>query len=175
MEVSIKNNCNIKIPNEFGYFLIYLINITEFIVKRMNLRNISIHYIFYSDPRCSGIAIMNEHWIKKNTYEIFINVDKIERFNIVKILLHEFTHIKQIRDKRLILFKKKTHFIWLNNKYHIKNFVNTSFNDYKKLPWEKEAIINEKIHIHKKYQNNEFSQFLKYLKTNNCFNKQMLL
>ena len=64
---------------------------------------------------------------------------------MIKSLIHELTHIKQISNKELKPSDDYKNVIWKKNFIlSVKDYNKASknFNDYKKLPWEKEAYDN---------------------------------
>jgi hypothetical protein len=105
--------------------------------KKHDLKNIHVDLFFYLDSSRKAASVTLSNF---DIYHINFNViwnDTIENF--VKNWEHEFCHIAQLHQKRLIY--KKSLAIWNNKKvYTVKQRQKQYFN----LPWEKEARKEEK-------------------------------
>jgi len=103
--------------------------------RKMNVKNTKFGYI-------DIVGIAN----KKYKIVVENNI-----FRVLNSLAHEFTHIVQVMDKRLNygFDKDKIKYVTWKNKNFISvdeysKFTSDDWNIYKNLPWEKEAIANQK-------------------------------
>ena len=143
IKINLDNNNVINNITEYnvGVHLIALIEIFE-------LKNISINLVYLPGNYQTQNRFFIHGLVKKidnNTYSIYIQ-RYVSRFDIIMILCHEFVHIKQYDNGRLIQYGNKMMFdgIEYDNTY-----------SYKNLPFEKEAF---------KAQGKIYKQLKEYIK-----------
>ena len=95
--------------------------------------------------------------------EIVIDANAGYKF-LLQYLSHELTHIKQIKNKELLI--DNGYFIWKGKKdISIKEYnaiiKKYDFNKYKNLKWEKEAYYNQDTITSKFKNSNEFKDLVK--------------
>ena len=91
-----------------------------------------------------GDVILNDNSLNKNKFTLHFTPNQSYP-EIIKSLIHELTHSKQISKKELKPSDDYKSLIWKNDyTLSVKDYKKTgkNFGDYKKLPWEKEAYAN---------------------------------
>ena len=91
-----------------------------------------------------GDISLNANSVFNNKFTLHFNPNQ-SYLGVIKSLIHELTHVKQISKGELKPASDWKSIIW-NNKYEIsvKDYTKTmkDFNKYKELPWEQEAYKN---------------------------------
>lgn len=92
-----------------------------------------------------GDVILNDNSINKNKFYVHYNPNQSYDY-IIKSLIHELTHVKQISKGELRPSSDYTQVLWKGKPVisakEYSNFQRKDINKYKNLPWEKEAYSN---------------------------------
>ena len=111
-----------------------------------------------------GDVSLTDNSVNKNKFTLHYNPNK-SYIEIIKSLIHEITHIKQISSGELRPREDWKAIIWKDNyELSVKDYkkIMKDFNKYKELPWEKEAYSNMlDENLRKKLFNSKFWQNLK--------------
>lgn len=107
-----------------------------------------------------GDVILNDNSVNNNKFILHFNPN--QSYNqIIKSLIHELTHIKQIFKKELKPSNDYKSLIWKNN-FIIKtvdyNKIMKDIYRYKELPWEKEAYNNMDLYYDEFINSNYWKQ-----------------
>jgi len=96
------------------------------------------------NPNISGDIVLNNNSLNKDKFYLHFN-PTLSFPGIIKVLIHELTHVKQISREELTVSTDWKTLLW-KNKPIIKVLdykkIMTKNNTYKNLPWEKEAYAN---------------------------------
>jgi hypothetical protein len=161
MIIELANNCSVKIPNEIVLKKTMLLKLLNFTVKKVKLNNSRLNIYFYYDKRCDSSASCSRVWNRSNTFNIFINVGKIENDNqLTRLFLHELTHAQQMVDGLLSPKRDFQGMTWLGVYYSRSIFRRLSVADYEKLPWEVPAYAIEKTTIPTKISKSKILTFI---------------
>ena len=91
-----------------------------------------------------GDVILNDNSLNKNKFTLHFTPNQSYK-EIIKSLIHELIHTKQISKKELRPSDDYKSLIWKNDyTLSVKDYKKKAknFSDYKTLPWEKEAYAN---------------------------------
>ncbi len=144
----------VNLPKSHAAFRAPMRTISEFMCKELDLLNESIHINIVTLPIKLAGKVTHNH--TNNAFNIQLN--KNSSFATwVKFLAHELTHIRQMKEGRLIIVDDK-HIHWVDPKGRVSthqpvdidlNFdQDTDFDKYKELPWEREAYTEqERLYI----------------------------
>ena len=96
-----------------------------------------------ANKRTFGDITLNDDSLLKHKFSIAIDYNAGTRYAIGS-LLHELTHTKQVVKGELSLNKDRNFIVWKGKEHtEAKHYNNLkSYDEYSKLPWEKEAINN---------------------------------
>jgi hypothetical protein len=140
------------------YEKIIINNYLDFLNDYFNL-NINVEVSFRKPSTKRLFGWIDLIGLKNKKYKIIVENTQHERLNKIA---HEFTHIAQFIKGDLDYTKDEKTFLWKGKEnLTIKEYNSiTNYNEYKKVPWEKEAYENqEKLPV--KYQSSDFFKKLK--------------
>lgn len=147
MIVSLKNNCQLRYPNELKSEKENLIKLVNWVIRTINLNGAILSFIFYYDESEDFGGVCTPHYSKKNAYDILLNIHHINDKEFPKMLLHELTHAKQMQLGDLIIKRKADGLTWKGTFYNKKDFEEYSERKHRFLPWEIPAYKSEKAQI----------------------------
>ena len=119
-------------------------SVIEYMKRKLdfNPKHISVRKKF-SDATI-GDVVLSDNTLKKDKFTVHFNPDS-SYIMILKALIHELTHVKQIHKKELRPDKDWQNLLWKDNyELSIRDYkkAGRDFKVYSNLPWEKEAYGN---------------------------------
>lgn len=138
--ISPKGKIDILIDPELKDVADSLVNFFDELSVEYNIGKFSMDiYIGKTEEGLSGYCLQN-----KDNYRDFtlaLSNDMLRKDFILSVI-HEFKHIQQFLDKRAVtvISKKTKKLIWEGVEYDYKYINSLTERDWKKLPWEVEAI-----------------------------------
>ena len=108
---------------------------------------------------------------KINPSNIEVTIDKkASALFTLKYIAHELTHINQIIEGDLVIVMPKTeepYFIWKQNQRYTLSYYNdlvkhSKIDEYKQLPWEQEAYLNQEKFPEMYFASEKFRDLVRY-------------
>lgn len=160
------NNIKLKgrVPKHFNPLLIDYIS---YCLDQLNITDNII--INFKTTKKEELGFINFSKITVGNYEIIIDAD-VNYDYILKYIAHELTHVKQISNGKLYI--DNNHFLWDNNEIisirdYNKIAENYDYEEYKSLPWEREAYYNQNELYNKYIKSIRLENFTKTIKEPN--------
>lgn len=118
-------------------------SVIDFMKSKYNF-NAKIIVVKKNNNALIGDVVLNDNSLNKNKFYLHFNPNQSYK-EIIKSLIHELTHVKQISSKELTAASDYKNIIWKDEyilpvKEYYKKAKN--FTEYWKIPWEHEAYNN---------------------------------
>lgn len=115
-------------------------DIVKFFADYWRIDSVNFVVVFQNFPQHGHRGYVDYQEVSEyNLKNVIIKLDANLKYQELRTtLIHELIHVKQFFYKELIKLSP-IHFVWKGQ-----DFLNINKVDYKKLPWEKEALSNEK-------------------------------
>jgi hypothetical protein len=121
--------------------------VTEFMKNEISIPNVKLTVKRKNSDLFFGDVVMNDNSVNKNKFTLHWN-PKQGKPMMIQSLIHELTHVKQIAKKELQPAPDYKSIYWKGKEFitvrDYKKIMKKNPNEYKNLPWEKEAYGNMK-------------------------------
>ena len=118
--------------------------VTEFMTTQFNFKAKIIVKKKDNNALIGDISLTNAS-VNNNKFTVHYNPNQSYR-GIIKSLIHELTHVKQVTKKELQPNKEWNAIVWKGKDFisvrDYNKLMKKGFSEYKKLPWEEEAYSN---------------------------------